>query len=417
MRVLIISREAEAAGIAHRLVKDGHRVDLWTQKSHYKAALKGIVGRPGEWRPLVPDADLVLCDTVGFGHLAPMLSRMGKPMLGFNQFADVIELDRIKGMDTMKAVGINVPATKRCRTPEEAKKLPWESDLGYVIKPCGNISPGLTYMCPTKDIYQWALSTYKEGQELIVQDVVDGVEVSTEGWFNGRDWISPFNHTFEEKAFMPVKGAPMTGCMGNVVMTVSKPDRLCQETVMKMTNALRVAGYRGPLDVNAIVTKDKVYALEFTARFGYDAIEALMEGLQEPIADLLFETAVGIKKGMEVTNDLMIAVRVSQPPFPDDNEEQARFYRGSPVDGLTELDQPHVLFSDVMLEDGKPVAAGVDGLLLKATAFGRTIPEAKKRVYRTISNIKVVDIQYRSDIGDRVPADLALLKQWGWVNG
>ncbi len=81
MRVLIISKEGDGAGIAYKLTKEGHHVYLWIEDKHYKDSLKGYVNRPDSWRPLAASADLVLFDMVWYSEHKELFQRLGKPTL------------------------------------------------------------------------------------------------------------------------------------------------------------------------------------------------------------------------------------------------------------------------------------------------------------------------------------------------
>lgn len=418
MRILIISKEGDGCGLAYRLNQEGHTVDLWIKNSEYKEDLKGYVNRIESWRPYAAKADLVLCDMVGFAQYAEFFQRLGKPTLCCNPIGDILELDRKRGMQAFEQVGINIPETFFFKTPAEAAKLEWTSSTGYVVKPFGNLDTGKTYIIPNQELYNWALSTFDKSQELIIQTrITDAIEVSTEGWFNGREWIDPFNHTFEEKYHMEGDVGKMTGCMGNVVLPISKPDRLTRETVMRLEPILRKAAYKGPIDVNCLVQKDRLFALEMTCRFGYDALEALMTGLTEPTGNMLFEVAAGIKKRMDLRSDFLIAVRVARDPYPagycsilgKDAD------RGMPITGLSEKDMQFVYLCGVYKENNTIKYAASDGIILKATAFGRSIKEARHRVYRVVKNVQAIDIQYRTDIGSRAETDIEKLRAWGWL--
>lgn len=415
MRILMLSKTGDGLGIAHRLELEGHSVSVFIQDKRFDRAGRGLVRRVNSWRPELLKADLVLCDMVGFGSYEKTFKRMGIPTLGCSLIADMLELDRAKSLDLFKRVGLRVPETQAFNSPEEARLLlsAWE-DPGYVIKPSGNISTAKTLMVRSPEIFEWALSTYDKNQHLIVQQIVDGVEVSTEGWFNGRDWILPFNHTFEEKRFLPGNLGPNTGCMGNVVVPVRKSD-LVEHTVKKLTPFLRKIGYRGPVDLNSIVNDVGVHVLEITPRFGYDAIEALVEGLREPLGDLLFDVATGLKREMDLpTTEKLIAVRLSVAPWPhsDPSGDDA----GMPILGIDKQNLKHLFLTDIMLNGGQYQYAASDGVVCKATARGRTVDEARRRAYRTIGNLGIQDVQYRRDIGARVPNDMRKLENWGYLN-
>lgn len=415
MKILMLSETGDGGGVAHKMVLEGHQVWLWIKDPKAKDVLRGIVDRIDNWRPYLAKCDLVICDMVGFAKYKNLWK---SPVFGANEFTDKIELDRIFGQQVLKDAGIGTPPEKTYKNAKDAAKHKWDNDRGYVIKGCGNQDTGKTYVVNDEKLYQWALTTIDPSIEIVVQDVVsddDSVEVSTEGWFNGDEWIA-FNHTFEEKKFMPGDVGKMTGCMGNLVIK-AREDKLVQETVMRMTPALKKAGYRGPLDVNCIIKEDKLYALEFTSRLGYDAIEAQIAGMSENIGRLMLDVATGNKKHINMTNDWMIAIRLSRDPFPgakpDEIEEPDK---GMPI-VIPEESLRHVLFNDVYKGSNSDDFryAAYDGIVLKAIATGKSLMTAQNNAYKIIKSIKGVDLQYRNDVGDRVPDEMARLKEWGWL--
>lgn len=419
MRILILSKEGDGVSIAYKLSTEGHAVDLWIEHPDQRDMLKGFVNRVDAWRPHVSKADLIICDMVGMSKHLELFQRLGKPTLCCNEMADALELNRRLGMQIFQKLGINIPTTQYFKTSKEAASLKWKCPSGYVVKASGNLDCSKTYVCDNEEIYQWALTTMQKGKDFVVQEVVssaDTIEVSTEGWFNGTGWISPFNHTWEEKRHMPGAIGKMTGCMGNVVLATDKPSRLAQETVIKLAPLLAKSGYRGPMDVNCIVAKDKLYALEFTARFGFDAFEALMTGLNEPVGGFLFDVALGVKKEMDIRRDFLIAISVIRDPYPFvEPKEVKEPDKGMPITGITALDSKFIYLCDVMKDANQIKYAAGSGIVYKATAFGRSVDEAQHRAYRICKNVKSIDLAYRNDIGKRVPNDLKRLREWGWL--
>jgi phosphoribosylamine--glycine ligase len=421
MKILMISDTGDGLGIAQHLVSQDNEVAVWIKNHDYDQSGLGIVLRPKTWREKLAWADFVICDMVGFGHLEDVFRRMGKPYIACNPFLDQMELERDKGMQIFQKLGITTPETFAFGSTSEAKTaiLGMDFGLGFVLKPDGNIGTAKTLVIKDKEELAWAFGTNKENTSMIVQRIVEGVEVSTEGWFNGRDFLSPFNHTFEEKRFMEGNLGPNTGCMGNVVLA-RESNKLTKATVERLKPFLSKVGYRGPVDVNCIVNEQGAFALEATARFGYDAIEALVEGLKEPFLDLLFETSMGTKKTMNITEDAMIAVRLSVPPYPAEDVKQKDW--GDPIVGINVDNISHLFLCNVFAdhEDNTFKVAPADGLVLKATAHGGKkggdyTSFARDRVYRTLDNIKCSNKQYRLDIGKRVNGDLAKLVSWGWM--
>lgn len=403
MKILFLSKLGDALGVADRLSQEGHDVRFWTEDRNYNRDLSGIVSRIDTWRPSVPWADLIICDMVGFSQFLPVFQRYAKPTLSCNPVADVLELNRVKAIQTARAVGMTCPESWNGVPPTLPEK-------GLVVKPSGNQGPSQTRVVKTEKQLKWALDQLPNKEDVLFQEVVEGIEVSTEGWFNGTDWITPFNHTFEEKKLMPGNTGPGTGCMGNVVIP-AQHDKLVKETLEKMTPFLRKAGYRGPLDINCIVNQDTAYFLEFTCRMGYDAVEALMTGLKEPVGALLFETATGVKKEMALTKDYMISVRLAQPPYPFHFQDGAE----APLEGIIPENRKFIYLCGVKKVKDNLLTTGSDGVVAKVTASGRSIQEARSRVKRTLNNIKGIDLFWRHDVGARAEKDIDQLKQWGWL--
>jgi len=302
--------------------------------------------------------------------------------------------------------------------------LPWQT--GWVIKPNGNKAASKTLVVKDQPAWSDCLSRLSPDSSGIVQRIVDGIEVSTEGWFNGSTFLAPFNHTFEEKRFLTGGLGANTGCMGNVVLAADlRGDALAHATVARLSGFLGQIGYRGPLDINCIVNEEGAFALEATSRMGYDAVEALAEGLSVPLSDFLYEVAAGTATACPLSDQTCIAVRLSVPPWPV--RQPDRDDHGELVEGIDEDTLHHLFLTDLYKDnEGYKTAAG-DGVLLKATAKGpaRRLEDddlqddytyyARSRVYRLLDKIKVTSKQYRTDIGSRVNKDMAKLKAWGWV--
>lgn len=198
-------------------------------------------------------------------------------------------------------------------------------------------------------------------------EVVDDTYLT--GWFNGLDWIEPLFKVWKYKNLLTGNLGPRVECMG----VVTRPTT---ESLDEFTPMLKKEGFTGPVN-----------------GFDYDFTEALMEGLREPITDLIFETVQGIKKKINVSKDWLIAVRLTVPESSFDTE----------IKGLTEESLKHLSLVGVRRDKGVYLCSGKT--VLKATARGRTPEEARKRVYRTLDNLKIKDKQYRLDIGEGVRSE------------
>jgi hypothetical protein len=398
VRVLILSKEGVGASIAYKLSLEGHSVDLWIEDGAYKDTLKGYVNRPDSWRPLTVSADLVLSDSAGFSKYGEVFGRLGKPMIGFNLVGDVLELNYRKGAEALNKVGIKTPAYLEAETVSEALQLDWQSDNGYVVNVYGE-----DYICQTEEIYNWVLSKLKPSDSVYVYENLKTdktVEVYIEGWFNGINWVEPFNQTL---------------CIedGAIVMPVDKMNKLIKSTIFRLTPVLSLAGYRGPVSLKCIVTETDVYVVCIKCSFNDESIDALMTGLTEPVGAFLFDISTGVKKQMN------LAKSVAGFDFLGSSEvcveyEKDEDNKGLPICGLTDQDMKFTYLYHVYKGQSCIYATGADDHLLTATAFGRSVKEVQHRINKLGKNIKSLEVYYADNFND-ADRDINLLKEWGWI--
>jgi phosphoribosylamine-glycine ligase len=406
MNILLLTKDGDGFSLAMALRQSGNEVKFWTNNRRLNNfVMSGFLPRISlseglKW------ADLVVADMVGMGAMRQKIDKRGVPQLGLNLAADAMELDRARQMELLDKVGIETPPTYRFDDPTEALQiLSFFSSPGYVIKPSGNLNTAKTMLAEDEQSYTWALDQFAVDQQLIVQKIVRGVEVSTEGWFNGKDW-SHFNHTFEEKRFLTGSLGQNVGCMGNVVLQGTSNSALSQN-LQKLTDFLQRAKYRGPVDLNTIVNDNGPNALEITPRLGYDAIEALWAmSDRRKFSEFLWGIASGRDTPLALDYQAGAAVRLSLPPYP--MSEPTSEDRGLPISFSTEP-----LWSDAYKDRDTIYWAAFDGVLAKAVGFGDDPHEAITEAYRVVEGVTAMNLQYRTDIGKRVPNDLLTLQNLG----
>jgi phosphoribosylamine--glycine ligase len=99
----------------------------------------------------------------------------------------------------------------------------------------------------------------------------------------------------------------------------SEPNKLFEQTLLKMSPQLAQEGYVGYIDVNCIVNNNGIYPLEFTSRFGYTTIFIQQEGMLTPIGLFLWDLAHGVDPKLKVRSGFEVGVRIVMPPFPFDD--------------------------------------------------------------------------------------------------
>ena len=421
MHFLIVSKGGDGLALGLRLLKEGHQCAISIEKSDCQRAGEGLIEHVDD--PMAyarnEDVDCALWDMVGMGGMADALRDLGIPILGAGRALDLLELDRIAGLRTFQALGLQIPETEFFEDADFDRAIEFVRKDGgkFVFKPCGNISTDKTFIGEDVeeliDFIEHQREESRSGEvkhpAFALQRFVEGIEVSIERWYShGTPIVALDNMTFEEKKFLAGGLGPAIGCAGNVVMDAAP--RLVQETVAKLDRFADAHAVTGPIDLNTITNVHGPFILEATARFGYDAIWSFFHRWHMPIGETLLQIAEGEEPEIDLDPRMGAAVRVSVPPYPAGDPAKAR---GTPVvDDI--LDQENLWPGDVMEVEGKLQVAGVDGVVYIVTGLGRTPKDAYQECYDWLDDARLPDRQYRCDLADRVSEELPKLVHLGY---
>lgn len=431
MRILLLSTAGIGAWFLLRLEREGHQCDwsLLDPEKGQSKILKGLIPPPLKDEPKFEDYDLVIFDCTGNGELADEISKV-TPVIGDSLLATRLEDDRLFGIQVMEECGIEVPSYEVFSNPEEAKAFLAESPKRYVFKPF--VPPGGEQECDTtyvsenaEDLIKCLDSLWHDSQEtpFLLQEVVEGAEISTEAYFDGSSFYF-HNHTLEEKKFMSGGFGPNTGCSGNLVWATNGPNRLFTEGLAKLQPFLRDSGYRGMIDLNTIVNENHAYGLEWTPRFGYDASASIFSLIQSDLGNFFHSIASAPEGGCDHDPSPILrgrwsaSERLTIPPYP---EENADFSRGLPIKGIALEDAwLNCYMWDVMLDTQRTgeeglVTAGLNGIICCPIASAHTPEGAWKGLAKLSKPIKIPNLQCRDDLEDSTLKRLKEVKEMGWI--
>ena len=408
MHILMISKDGDGLGLAAKWNEvDGVEVTVALPGKKFAKCGEGLVHRVPEWRPEFSKADLILADMVGVRGSQELFRSRNKPNLGFNLQAAKLELDRAFQMEIFNQHGISTPPYMQFSSPQEA--LIYRDNIPAVVKPSGNKDTGKTMVVRSPREYLWALNLMDPDQELIIQEFIEGIEVSTEGWFTGQEFVPHlWTHTFEEKRLMHGDIGPNTGCMGNLVMLADPDSQLCRN-VEKLRDWLRLQSYRGPVDLNTIVSSEGIFALEATMRFGYDAMEAQCSMMRaEGQLSMLGDLARGLEPSAEFQRAYGTAVRLARPPYPFDEADPSE--AGLPIEYSPSDD---IYWTDTYQEDDNMLWSASDGVICKVVGVADSMERSWQMAYQAVDRVRFNGKMYREDIGDRVPSAIDRLTSIG----
>jgi len=429
LKMLFISVSGESLPIARLLHKEGVDTRTYVHLREYQKCYRNMLPKVGikELQPAIDWSDMVIFDLVRanerkpedmallnlFGIspksqyvFGPVSARINKPVLGMSEKTEEMELDRYKGEEIAKSCGFDIPESHEFGTLSEGVRFLNHHKGLWVFKPNMNRDLDLTFVEKFDGQLAGLMKSGFNGRignniSYILQKKIDGPVLSTECWFDGNKF-SACNHTIEDKNFLNGDLGLPVGSMNNTVwMAKGKIARL----IYRAGDFLKEAGYKGPLDMNCIITGDKIYFLEASPRIGWDAIFALLTLLKRPVKDFLVDFSVPFKRGFAST------IRISVPPYPYVTRELLSAHAN---DVIVEHLPRNFYPLDIWLDkrDKEYKIAGTDGILGVLSAYGSTIKESARILYKNVKKIKVgAPLQYRTDAGMRAQKEYKYCKR------
>lgn len=409
-----MSNSGESLPIVWRLRRQGVDAGIYMHHSQYKGNYAGILSmiqardlkkqlrktdivifditRPNERTK----QDIVLLKIFGlksslpsvFGPIADKLRKDHK-VIGASTFTEELELDRRAGIELAKKVGYAIPEYHEFKTLGAGVKFLMGRQDMWVFKPYDNKEFTYVESFPGELL---RILPDKAECEFILQKKIEGIEVSSEVWV-GPDGPVHYNHTFESKRLMTGNLGPAIGSQSNTVW-IGKDSGALIEPLTKMAAYLKSKGYLGPCDANCIVKGNVPYFLEWSPRFGYDAIYCLLKLLKGSLADFFLKDFKA-----EFHSGYACSQRISIPPYPYAIPTLRRTFARD-VSIMNELERiPFFWGQDIYMDPERNLkVAGADGIIGIVTARDENLEAVWGKVYSAIGKLKVCSyLQYRTD--------------------
>ena len=444
--ILFISEHGNSAPIARMLQSEGVEASVYVHEKDYRPIYKGIMPRLSldSLEAAAKTASHIVLDMVRpnhgktedvellqrfglnpkapsiFGPLGDKLRRQGKEVTGPSVKTDLWELDREKGIQLARQIGLKIPEYHAFTSFKEGARFVYKGPgkgKKWVIKPSGNEALDMTYASTFKDgsdILDLLSHTYParfgtDKVDFILQAFVDGAELSSALWIYKGKVVSA-NRTFENKQLIEGNKGPNVGSASNTVWQCKDAEGIIHK---QMQGLLPLVGLQsGELDANCIVDQHGAgWFLEWTCfRYGLDALYCqqaqILKGKRAAFWLRGFKTkyAPGFAASQRLT--IWPCPRVK-------TEADRKEIRGNLINhSLKDLDGWWL--EDVMVDaDGKLRVAGADGLVGVNTCLGGTMEEAINAVQKECENFEVVgNSQWRTDHLEKHSERMAKLKKW-----
>ncbi|OIO55477.1 phosphoribosylamine--glycine ligase [Candidatus Peregrinibacteria bacterium CG1_02_54_53] len=422
-KFLFVSYDGTTTDLAWAVSREGHQVRLCLEAAGFQDVGKGFVEVVTDWKEHVDWADIVLFDHIGKGEDAQAIRKKGKLCVGGTPYTDRLENDRTFGQEELKRNKVRIIPYQEFRSFDEGIKYVQDNPGRYVIKPSGD-AQNLKQLLfvgnedDGSDVIR-VLGAYSETWSDTIsvfqlQRRVAGVEVATGAFFNGRQFMSPVCVNFEHKRLFPGELGVSTGEMGtSMFWTPHSP--IFEATLRPFEAILAEEGYVGYIDVNCIVNSNGIYPLEFTCRFGFPFIDLQLEGITEPIGELLLRMAHGEGNGIKVKRGYQVCALIVVPPFPFNDPKTFESFSEDAVVVFKKKMPDGIHIGDLKQENEQWLITGQEGVALVVSGAGMTMRDAQKQMYTRIQNILISNMYYRTDIGDRWMDDSDKLRSWEYL--
>jgi phosphoribosylamine--glycine ligase len=148
----------------------------------------------------------------------------------------------------------------------------------------------------------------------------------------------------------------------------------------------------GLLYAGLALTDTGLKVIEFNARFGDPETQVLIPRLQTPLAALLYKAATNDLDdvALQWRDDSAVTVVLAAPGYPTEP------VTGGEITNLPAVDDVQIFHAGTKAQGEKLLSNG--GRVLTVTGIGSDLTEARNQAYRVISQIKLTDSFYRTDI-------------------
>jgi len=240
------------------------------------------------------------------------------------------------------------------------------------------------------------------GDRVLIEECLSGREMSTFVFTDGKT-IVPMVAACDYKPVFDGNQGPNTGGMGSYspphfykpALAKRVTETIMEPAVKAMSKEKRL--YQGVLYGGLMITNEEPKVLEFNARFGDPETQVTLPLLKTDLVDILLAVINGNlnQVNVEWSEDACVGVVIASAGYP------GKYKTGLPITGLDNLDKDILVFhagTKVGSEPGQVLTNG--GRVLTVVAMGKTIAEAREKVYLNLPRIHFEGCHYRRDIAD-----------------
>ena len=328
------------------------------------------------------------------------------PIFGPSKAAAQIEASKVFAKWLMEKYAIPCPRSVSFSEYSGAKEYIQKQKPPLVVKANGlaagkgvTVAGSIPEALDALDNMMQAKAFGAAGDKVIIEEYLEGKEMSSFAFTDGETVI-PMVAACDYKPVFDGDKGPNTGGMGSYSpphFNSPELESTVTQTILKpAVEAMTREGkpYTGVLYGGLMITNKGPKVLEFNARFGDPETQVVLPRLKTDLVEILLAVVNGRLNQIKVewSDDACVGVVMASGGYP------GSYRTGLPIHGLESLDKDILVFQAGTKLDsaGKTVTSG--GRVLTVVALGKTITEAREKVYRNLPQIEFEGCHYRKDI-------------------
>jgi phosphoribosylamine--glycine ligase len=182
-----------------------------------------------------------------------------------------------------------------------------------------------------------------------------------------------------------------------VFLTPELEERVSKVVMEPVVSAMRAEGrpYQGVIYGGLMIDRGQPSVIEFNARFGDPECQVILPRLESDLLELLLGAVEGKLETVKPvwSDEACVAVAIASGGYP------GKYQTGLPISGLADVDKDIMVFHAATRTGRMPGEVLTNGgRVLTVVARGRSLAEAREKVYANVSRIHFEGCHYRKDI-------------------
>jgi phosphoribosylamine---glycine ligase len=338
------------------------------------------------------------------------LTRLGIPVFGPTRAAAQLEASKVFSKELMQKYNIPCAQSVSFTDFNRAKEYILSKGAPLVVKADGLAAGKGVVVTETLSEAIDALTSIMEsrvfgsaGDKVVIEEKLIGTEMSAFVFTDGKAIVSTVPACDYKRVYDSDHG-PNTGGMGSYsppffyTETLGEKIRtnIIEPTLKAMEKENRK--YQGALYAGLMVNTpqaDSPKVIEFNVRLGDPECQVVLPRLKSDLMDIILGVVNGnLQKVRPVWSDEpCVGVVMASGGYP------GTYKTGFPITGLQDLDKDIVVFHAGTKTGEKPgQVLTCGGRILTVVARGKTLNEAREKVYANITRINFEGCHYRHDI-------------------